>query len=292
MNIHIYRFAESIAELSMAIISNPCNHTEILIFGCHGDGMNAIHVYNRYTNKIKKNKVGLIHKEDYQCIASYAVGGNTKHTLIILWRNVNSGGASFYGIFNCKTMQFDTIYKNFGIASHHCVWSGQAVHRVNNWLFRIIPNEIIVYDICDQNCPKEIKTNIHVPSDYLRGRELKSIAFMEKDPYIVKIVLFGTYFTFNQSFYKVKINLKNFDIETSSTNEWCMADDMAKKYNVHKSMTGFSYHWYKSRYLMIVGGKHGCVGHDHELDQIICFDYKEKKMVQLHTQITVRNVES
>ena len=87
-----------------AVIENPCNKDEILIFG--GYKSNDIYIYNKSTNTVKKNHVS-INNTDYNnnnrpIMRAYVVSGNRENTVIVLWSSPSS-----YGVFDCEKMDFD-----------------------------------------------------------------------------------------------------------------------------------------------------------------------------------------
>lgn len=269
--------AEEVVRMAMMI--NPCNTNEILMFGA--DESHDISVYNRITNKSKKNKIGLQHTNGYGCVACYVVGGNTADTLIVLWGNLNwndiSPGESYYGIFNCKRMEFDHAIKNdWGI------FASETIHKIMinnlNLLFRITADTIVAYDVSNENSPKTIATNANIPETYLYYHA--SIMLIQKD--IVKFVIFGSANeTFDESFYQTKLDLKTLSFD----DELCLNDndnddecdinitrDNAKEIDLNRTLNEISYNWYNSRYLIIVGG---CDYH-YASDRIICFDFKRK----------------
>ena len=254
---------------------------EILMFG--GAKSNDICIYNRVSNKIKKNQVGLSHKDDSTCIASYAIHGNTKHTLIILWGNFPSWNR-YYGIFNCKTMQFDKI---IDATQWECgIWHEQSVHRVNNLLFRITRHEIVIHDVSDETSPKQIETNIRIGiADSAQG--IMSVEKDKKDSDIlnVKFVLFGSLEKrFYRSFYKINIRMNGIyiidyrvdELSRYRNHEWYFNSDVAGYMGLYAYLQEFTYHWYMSRYLIIVGGDQYAYNNKETLDSIACIDIKKK----------------
>ena len=96
-----------------AVIANPCNNDEILIFG--GYKSNDIYIYTKSTNTIKKNKVSI---DTIRLITGvHVVLGNSKNTVIVLWNYPAS-----YRVFDCDKMDFcgDTVQWSVDVSNGSC----------------------------------------------------------------------------------------------------------------------------------------------------------------------------
>ena len=292
-----------------AVIENPCNKDEILIFG--GYRSNDIYIYNKSTNTMKKNKVSIEMEKGkrikvHLVSSVHVISGNRKNSVIVLWTP-----HSCYRVFDCEKMDFDgdTIYRSvFDRASMMgmkgvSLPEGSTIERWNNFLFIFRRDTLAVYDIKDE-CPCPIKCFDLSPlfsnrvvngiDPFNRSRKYHRSLLIEsktenKNKVMLKFLLFGGLCerSFNNSFYQidVKINMdsKNnndnykFDIDFDKNvkNMWKIPQNIAEKYNYNSKLTYTSAHWYNSQYLIIVGGYHD--SQKKASDEIICFDYKKKK---------------
>ena len=290
-------FPKGLAET--AVIENPCNKDEILVFG--GFRSNDIYIYCKSTNKIKKNPVSIKNTDHNnhkrRIICAYVVSGNRKNTVIVLWCN-----PSCYGVFDCEKMDFDgDIIKQSNTEEERGVnvGNGSSVERWNNFLFIFGRIGLTIYDIKNEYSPKKIdffdltstfnksepSFAYKTPRTYHRSFIVES-KMENKNKVMLKFLLFGAFCEtcFNNSFYQidVDIDIENSDddiykikVNCDNAKDWKMAQNIAEKYNYNSRFVNFSAHWYNSRYLIIVGGRfHSC---NKTSDKIICFDYKKKK---------------
>ena len=140
-----------------AVIENPCNNDEILIFG--GYKSSTIYIYNKTTNSIKEHDESLPSTGSSAKVAAiYALNGNNKRSIILIWKE----GVSGYAIFNCKTKKFtftllNTVRESNGDPNIPDVTYGSTVNRYQNWLFIVggyyQHNRITLYDIRNEESP-------------------------------------------------------------------------------------------------------------------------------------------
>ena len=278
-----------------AVIENPCNKDEILIFG--GYKSNDIYIYNKNKNTIKKNHVSIANYNYGVITCAYVVSGNRKNTVIVL---CDSRYSSCYRVFDCEKMDFDEDINeranNFGEKKTGVrVADGSSIQRWNNLLFIFGHNGITVYDVKDEYFPKKIEFS-HWKSLLQKStfRTFHKSFIVEsnmenKNKVHLKFLMFGAHSEtcFNDSFYQIDVDI---DIDSNNNNnndykinincdndakDWKIPQDIAEKYNYDSKVTFSSAHWYKSRYLIIVGGYH--FSQKKASDKIICFDYKKKK---------------
>ena len=90
----------------IAVIENPINPNEILLFG--GYLRNCIYIYDRITDKFRKNNHDFktLYGEYGNIKQVFVCHGMTKNTLIVLSK-------TYYSIFNCKTYQWDELNINY-----------------------------------------------------------------------------------------------------------------------------------------------------------------------------------
>ena len=283
-----------VALRSVAVIVNPCNCEEILIFHC--DQSDNILIYNRNKNKIKAvrpkdNKENTDNNDNdssfttKRCSSVHVFAGNTNNTVIVLWTARLKSGL-YYAEFNCDTMQFD-VDSEIQMDDKMKV---KTVHKINNLLF-VIGNTtkftVLVYDTFNINTnekkPKrtkiyQIANGYHENISYSYST-YKSIMYVDKDNInIYNIILFGNIGKqFSKSFHHVIVDSIKDDISINLLSEWNIPDKIADTNGLGKICVGFSYHWYQSRYLIIIGASHmDTHGIMHRTDQIMCFDCVRK----------------
>ena len=334
-----------------ALIVNPCNNDEIIIFGGYYRG--SIFVYNKVKNEVQQLD------EDIPCNGSiaavYAIPGSKKHSLIIFWIP-NTIEHSYYTIFDAKTMSFGKHERKDDTHIDKVLLSiGATMHKYKNWLFIIgghnwNNSEMFIYDIADE-CRFQYVGCIDLTVGNFNQRVLTyhGSIIQFADSKRIKFVVFGgldtksVSFPFNKSFGTIEIDLgilnKFYLIEydekninnvnekndkmsimdcaidiTTDAKEWqnhnCninngefkndkypMVENSDENYNSNACLSYFSYHWYNSRYLIIIGGQLSplewtdCVDQLSSnqadrvndpayqyrvLNQIVCFDFLTK----------------
>ena len=239
-----------------AVIENPCNKDEILIFG--GYRSNDIYIYNKKTHTIKQNDASInIKKLGLESIKYISVvSGNRKNSVIVLWND-----PSCYGVFDCDKMDFDgDIIKCSGSTeavpgsgtteeSGVFVPTGSSIQRWNNLLFIFGERSIAVYDINDEYVPKQIKyfrlskmfnkSYLYSGSrTYHRSFIIESnINIKNKNKVHLKFLLFGAFceHNFNKSFYQIDIDIEKIDSSTGTSTSGginCNNDNINYKFNI------------------------------------------------------------
>ena len=337
---------------NIAVIQNPCNKNELLIFSC--EEVFNVHCYNTVRNKITTKKINFIPKKGYNKYYAgvQAVSGNTNDTVIVLW-GFNHYDTN-YGVFNCKNIQFDfviTSHQQTAITNVNSILHTQTcytdekceapaadiavlsqtrniqcakVHKIDNFLFVFcgsnpnlnIREDVVIYDITDQYKPKRIYAkdiaflshfgwdgSIMFSKKVVKKKDSNLDDKFTNRNYFVRFLFLGCHnFNFDSRFREI-----NFDINVNSDdscyiqckhmhanqNEWGISqlsniyqDIITKeKHSTRRYATNYypkcapfsqsSYHWYKSRYLIVVGGSFS--GQSMASDRILCFDYKLKR---------------
>ena len=88
---------------------------------------------------------------------------------------------------------------------------------------------------------------------------------------------------FSESFYYATIDIFQDDSSIKLLTEWNICDKIAAANKLDKSCANFSCHWYKSRYLIIVGGSYEEFTNDGKMsmwyptDRLLCFDFVKKQ---------------
>lgn len=215
-----------------AIIENPCNSNEILIFG--GYKSNDSYIYAKSTNTIKESTQNLgkpsnsdqdnNNNNNNLSLATHVVSGNSKHRVILIW--------TCYGIFNCEKMEFEgdisthyPVHPRFAGMNHKCqtgngnethiganadacveIGCGSTVDRVKNWLFVFQARPVTVYDISDEYLPKKLVSK-ETPDTISKLWYHGSIV-LESYNDRIKVLLFGCDSApFNKSFVEIEFRL-------------------------------------------------------------------------------------
>ena len=232
-----------------AVIENPCNKDEILIFG--GFKSNDIYIYKKSTNTIRTNHVSVNNINNWQrpITCAYVVSGKSKNTVIVLWNN-----PSRYGVFDCDKMDFDG-YNYDQQETRINVRNGSSIHRWDNLLFIFGQTGITVYDIKDEYFVKRIEffrwtSLIHknqlqfgVGLIYDESRIYHRSFIIEsniknKNKVMLKFLLFGAFceMCFNNSFYQIDVCIdidknENYKINIncdSDARDWKIPENLFK----------------------------------------------------------------
>ena len=285
-------FPHSLSEVGL--IENPCNQDEILIF----DG-SVIYIYTKSTHTIKTQKHSLDYSVDKSAKHTNVIAGNDKNTVIIMWCRKSDNLDSFYGIFNCQRMEFAGGILEYSKAYKTGVRTNDyaTAHRMSHFLVVFYQDTVdtIIYDILNQHSPKQICEFIGNSSiglnryNHCARNHIRIMYECTENNCKAKFLLFGDLFTvFEDSFFEVEIDIdtKSYDVnvninEKDKDNIWLWQMNLDSKHKdinytfVHSSLISSTYHWYKSRYLIIIGGYFGSGKLTY--DGILCFDSKKKK---------------
>ena len=284
-----------------AVIVNPCNSDEIFVFSTRQSY--DILIYNRLTNKtkvIQPNNMDLFFDAKSSSNV-YVFGGNRKNTVIVIWTSRFSNNLQ-YSVFNCQTMYFEVdVEIGIQIESDDDDNLGrpiliQTINKINNLLFVICnrnPILVFVFDTINQNSPTQMNfyqidtANIRKDTYKRYVNQYKSIMYVDKDNInIYNIILVGNMNPkFSESFYHVTIDIFQDDSNIKFLKEWNIGDKIAAFNKLDKRCVNFSCHWYKSRYLMIVGGSYeqstnaydGKMSVRYPTDRLLCFDCVKKQ---------------
>ena len=306
-----------------AVMENPCNSDEIIVFGPHPQP--TAYIYNKERNQFIK-KIFCATKWDSErysfppaCTIN-AVNGSTIGTLIVTWHFLKSR-AAYYHIFNCRSMEFESIdidpendchngdtnisnIPRLSIDCHgkihtfdHFMFVFQRFHRESHQIkiyntdesgrnpsviFRqknggyIFPAALIV----TKQTKKKITANGNGNGNYYGSSyDYYYTGSYARFRYDFEFVVICGRTPFNKAFNQVNISIENNTVlqctcREANQSEWGMPDRMSTICGYDTLFKDYSYHWYKSRYLIIIGGyfslREICSAH------IICFDFKEK----------------